>query len=284
MTISGIRQQASDGESNELRARIGFDAGTQDLESAIAWSILHGIKFIDINCDIGSNHIDNWDDGRIENVADLLADNNIHVGIHTLSAVNIAEFSPRMSEAVDGYLAANIELGARLGAEWITVHAGMHFTTELEARRKASIDHLKRATILAEALGQQLLLENLNFEPDDAEVHYLAHTVEECHWYFDAIKKDAFGWAFTANHANLVPDGVDGFLKAFGVDRIGCVRLADNVGTVEVHMIPGEGNIDFKSMFHRLEGAGYGGHYTMAYGTPVQKLESRDWLVEQAGQ
>jgi len=125
---------------------------------------------------------------------------------------------------------------------------------------------------------------NEDTAPDDAEVHYLAHTVEECHWYFDAIKKDAFGWAFTANHANLVPDGVDGFLKAFGVDRIGCVRLADNVGTVEVHMIPGEGNIDFKSMFHRLEGAGYGGHYTMAYGTPVQKLESRDWLVEQAGQ
>ena len=284
MTISGGQQQGVDSESAGLRQRIGFDAGTQDLESAIAWSILNDVKFIDFNCDIGPNHIDNWSEDRIENVKDLLSDNKIHVGIHTLSAVNIAEFSPRMSKAVDDYLAANIELGAKLGAEWITVHAGMHFTTEIEARREASIDHLKRATYLAEALEQKLLLENLNFEPDDAEVHYLAHTVEECLWYFDAIRKDAFGWAFTVNHANLVPDGINGFLKEFGTDRIGCVRLADNDGKIEVHMIPGEGNIDFKSMFQRLEGGGYSGHYTMAYGSPEQKLDSRDWLVGQAGE
>ena len=284
MTISGGRSSESDSASSMLRARIGFDAGTQDLESVIAWSIVNDIKFIDINCDIGPNRIGNWSDDRVENVKDLLSDNDIHVGIHTLSAVNIAEFSPHMSKAVDDYLAANIELGAKLGAEWITVHAGMHFSTELEARREASIDHLKRATYLAEALDQRLLLENLNFEPDDAEVHYLAHTVEEAKWYFDVIRKDAFGWAFTANHANLVPDGIDGFLKEFGIDRIGCVRLADNDGKIEVHMIPGEGNIDFKSMFQKLEGDGYTGHYTMAYGSPEQKLESRDWLVEQAGE
>jgi sugar phosphate isomerase/epimerase len=270
-------------ESLSLRDRIGYDAGTTDLESAISWSIRNGIKFIDINCDIGPNHLSNWDDGRLENIRDLLADNEIHVGIHTLSAVNIAEFSPRMSEAADAYLAANIDLGKSLGAEWITVHAGMHFSTEMEARRRASIDHLKRATTYAEQHGQRLLLENLNFEPDDAEVHYMAHTVEECHWYFDEIASGAFGWAFTANHANLVPEGVGGFLDAFGIERIGCVRLADNDGTVEVHMIPGEGNIDFASLFRRLETGGYAGHYTMAYGSPEQKLASRKWLVEQAG-
>ena len=74
-----------------------------------------------------------------------------------------------------------------------------------------------------------------------------------------------------------------GFLDAFGTGRIGCVRLADNDGTVEVHKIPGEGGIDFVDMFRRLEGAAYAGHYTMAYGSPDEKIASREWLLGQAG-
>ena len=121
-----------------------------------------------------------------------------------------------------------------------------------------------------------LLLENLNFEPDDAEVHYLAHTVEECRVFFDAIVSDHFGWAFTANHAHLVPEDIDGFLDAFGVDRIGEVRLADNLGVKKVHLNPGEGNIDFGSLFRRLESSGYQKYYTMAFGTEQDKLAARE--------
>ena len=90
--------------------------------------------------------------------------------------------------------------------------------------------------------------ENLNFEPDDAEIHYLGHTVEECRYYFDAIASAHFGWAFTVNHAHLVPEGIPGFLEAFGVARLGEVRLADNLGDKEVHLKPGEGNIDFTTL------------------------------------
>ena len=43
-------------------------------------------------------------------------------------------------------------------------------------------------------------------------------------------------------------------------------------------MIPGEGNIDFKSCLNRLESAGYRGHYSMAYGSPAEKIASRDHL------
>jgi sugar phosphate isomerase/epimerase len=106
----------------------------------------------------------------------------------------------------------------------------------------------------------------------------MAHNVEECSQIFDAIPANRLGWAFTVNHANLVPEGVDGFLDAFGIERIGEVRLADNTGDYEVHMIPGEGNIDFKSCLNRLESAGYRGHYSMAYGSPAEKIASRDHL------
>lgn len=86
------------------------------------------------------------------------------------------------------------------------------------------------------------------------------------------------------NHSHLVPDGVQGFLGAFGIGRIGEDRLADNTGEYEVHMIPGEGTIDFAEMFRELESAGYNGHYSMAYGSLEEKISSREWLVTQAGQ
>jgi multiple sugar transport system permease protein len=50
---------------------------------------------------------------------------------------------------------------------------------------------------------------------------------------------------------------IDGFLDALPFERCREVRLADNLGDREAHLQPGEGNIDFASLFARLEGAGY---------------------------
>lgn len=267
---------------HNLSYRIGFDAGAKQLEDALNWASQNDLHFVDFNADVGPNRLDNWDPKRVNSIRQICTVNDIHLGVHTLSGVNVAEFSPFMSLAVDEYLEANILLASRLSCEWVTVHAGYHFSTDEEARVEASLERLKKATEFAELNGQRLLLENLNFEPNDAEVHYIGHNVLECRHYFDSIKSEAFGWAFTINHANLVPEGINGFTDAFGFDRIGCVRLADNQGDKEVHQIPGEGNIDFADVFGHLESNGYDGHYTMAYGNDRDKVISREWLVNQA--
>jgi sugar phosphate isomerase/epimerase len=160
------------------------------------------------------------------------------------------------------------------------VHAGYHFSSAVPARTSSSLERLKRATAYAESAGAYLLLENLNREPEHAEVRYLAHTVEECRPYFEQIQSPHLGWAFTVNHAHLVPEGIDGFLDAFGVARIGEVRLADNTGEYEIHLNPGQGTIDFGAMFARLEKAGYRKHYSMAFGSDADKLAARDRLAK----
>ena len=175
-----------------------------------------------------------------------------------------------------------VDLANSLGCLWTVVHAGYHFSGDVPARTKASLERLQRIAKYASDTGARVLLENLNLEPEHAEVHYLAHTVEECKSYFDAIPSERLGWAFTVNHSHLVPDGVSGFFDAFGIERIGEVRLADNTGEYEVHMIPGHGTLDFTSMLRSLESAGYNGHYSMAYGSPEEKIASRDWLVNRS--
>ena len=44
------------------------------------------------------------------------------------------------------------------------------------------------------------------------------------------------------------------------------------------HLIPGKGNINFNNLFNRLESAGYKGHYSMAYGSDEERIESRNQL------
>ena len=126
------------------------------------------------------------------------------------------------------------------------------------------------------------LLENLNKEPDDAEVHYLAHTVEEWRYYFGPPASPAFRLSFTANHAHLVPKASRASsTRSISPGRRGTARrlLPQRVrGASEA----GRGNLDFGDMFRRLENGGFTGHYTNAFGSLDDMLAGRDGLVRLA--
>ena len=59
---------------------------------------------------------------------------------------------------------------------------------------EAGLERLKRIVDVRREERRAVLLENLNKEPDDAEVHYLAHTVEEWRYYYERIQSPAFGF------------------------------------------------------------------------------------------
>jgi sugar phosphate isomerase/epimerase len=252
-----------------LMERIGVDIGRRlPLEKAIEWAAANGVRHIDIQLDTGANAVTSFDAQRALGIRTALEKHGVHLGLHTLSAVNVAEYSPFLSDAVDAYLKAYIEAMPLLGASSIVVHAGYHFTADVEMRMAAGLERLKRMVEHAEKKGALLLLENLNKEPTDAEVHYLAHTIEEWRHYYDAIDSPAFALSFTANHAHLLPEGVEGFLAAIPLDRVVEVRLADCFRNGhEQHLVPGEGDFDFGGMFRRIEGMGFKGHYMNAFGT-----------------
>ncbi len=267
-----------------LMERIGVDIGRKmRLEDAIEWAAANGVRHIDIQLDTGANAVTSFDAERARGIRAALERHGVHLGLHTLSAVNVAEYSPFLSEAVDAYLKAYIEAMPLLGAGHIVVHAGYHFTADVEMRMKAGLDRLKRMVEHAETKGALLLLENLNKEPADAEVHYLAHTIEEWRYYYEAINSPAFALSFTANHAHLMPEGVEGFLAAIPMDRVVEVRLADCFRNgYEQHLIPGEGDFDFGDMFRRIEGMGFKGHYMNAFGTAEDMNRARARQVEAA--
>ena len=61
------------------------------------------------------------------------------------------------------------------------------------------------------------------------------------------------------------------------------VRLADCFRNgYEVHLPPGAGDLDFADLFRLLEGGGFRGHYTNAFGSLDDMLTGRDVLVRLA--
>jgi sugar phosphate isomerase/epimerase len=264
--------------------RIGIDVGRKlTLEDAVEWAGENRVRYIDIQLDTGDNALPTVSGVRGARIKDLCERYGVRLGLHTASAVNVAEYAPLVGEAVDAYLKAYVDASVRLGARWIVMHAGFHFTSDKAERMKAGRERLKRVLAYAENKGATILLENLNKEPDQAEVHYLAHTVKEWRYYFDDISSPAFRLSFTANHAHLVPEGIPGFVEALDLSRVAEVRLADCFRNgFEEHLRPGAGDLDFGDLFRRLEGAGFKGHYTNAFGSLDEMLAARTYLVAMA--
>ena len=252
-----------------LKDRIGIDIGRKlPLEDAIEWAAAHEVRFVDVQLDTGANALGTIDERRAAALRASCERHGVHLGLHTASAVNVAEYAPYVGDAVERYLEAYVDAAVLLGAEWIVMHAGFHFTSDREQRMAGGRERLRRIAAYAEQKGALILLENLNKEPEAAEVHYLAHTVEEWRFYFEAIQSSAFRLSFTVNHAHLVPEGVGGFVDALDMGQVEEVRLADCFRNgYEVHLKPGAGDLDFPDMFKRIEGAGFIGHYMNAFGS-----------------
>ena len=261
-----------------FRDRIGIDVGRKlRLEDALTWAAANDVRIVDVQLDTGDNAFTRFDANRARGIRAACDRDGIRLGLHTLSAVNVAEYAPLVGEAVDAYLKAYIDAAVLLGAGWVVVHAGFHFTDDIPMRMRTGLERLQRVVAYAETKGTTLLLENLNKEPRDAEVHYLAHTAEEWRYYYDKIDSPAFALSFTANHAHLVPEGVEGFLTDMPLHRVREVRLADCFRNgIEQHLVPGQGDFDFPELFRALESRGYTGHYTNAFGSLDDMLQARD--------
>jgi len=258
--------------------------GSWPLEQAMQWAADHGFTRVDFNADAPPNYPGTFTTERVAAIRDLAARHTIRLGVHSLSAVNMAEITPVMHAAADEYVRQNFALASSLGCGYVICHGGYHFSTDRRERLATAIDRMRRAVDWAGQQGVDIYFENHNKEPDNAEIHYMPRDVAETRQFFATVQSPRFKWAFNVGHAHLVPDGFDGFLDAFGVQNIGQVRLNDTHGRYEEHLIPGQGIVDFRHVFRRFGELGYTGPFTLDFGGPEERAQWRDtfagWLAE----
>lgn len=264
------------------REDVGIDVGnTLSVEAAVSWAAENDVRYLDVRPEDELKSDGGLDGEMREEIVETAEDNGVSIGLHTLSAVNTAATTPLVSDGVDEYLKAFVDLATDVRADRVIVHAGCHFTDDEEVRRRASHERLSELADYASENGVRLLLENMNPEPEDAEVHYLCSEIEDCREYFDTHLSETVGWAFNPPHANLQEAGVEGFVDGFDFDTCGEVRLNDNRGVREEHLPIGDGNIDFERMFSKLDEVDYDGPYVIALDALDEMLEERERMVSE---
>lgn len=258
----------------------GMDFGGQfTVEDVTGWAAETNINYVDVRIDDQLRSLP-FNTEQTETIRARCIDHDISLGLHTLSAVNTAAYTPIISEAIDQYITRYIDFAEAVGADRVIVHAGYHYSIDIDRRTEASLQRLHSAIEHAEQAGVTLLLENMNPEPENAEMQHLCANLRSCQHYFKELRSPHLQWAFNPPHAHLSDDGIQDFLKELGTDRCGEVRLNDNRGTHEEHLFPGDGTIDFESLFMSLEQNGYDGPYIIALGSTDDMLEAINYLSD----
>src|ERR1700684_3202401 len=112
-----------------LFERIGVDVGRKlVLEDAVEWAAEHRVRYIDIQLDTGDNALTTISGIRGSRVRALCERHGVTLGLHTASAVNVAEYAPYVGDAVEAYLKAYVDAAVRLRAKWIGMDGGVPFT------------------------------------------------------------------------------------------------------------------------------------------------------------
>jgi sugar phosphate isomerase/epimerase len=261
----------------DSRRRFSFSGpGSWSLEQTLEWAAANAFGRIEFNADTPANYPASFDSSRVQTLRARAEGAGIRMAIHTLSAVNMAEITPVMAAAADEYVRQNMGLAGALGCDYIVVHGGFHFTSDVDRRMDAAIARISRAADQGSRVGLDVVLENHNLEPEHAEVRYMPHNVAEMRRYLDGLSASNIKWSANVGHAELVPEGFDGFLEAFGGARIAQVRLHDTHKRYEEHLIPGKGLVDFPDVFRKLTAIGFDGPFSLDFGRPDDKLEWRD--------
>src|SRR5882724_2194581 len=130
--------------------RIGIDIGIKkSVEDGLLWAAAHGLHYVDCRLDTSPDALVAFTSERCEAIRTRAEADGITIGLHTLSAVNIAEYSPYLAEAADHYLRAYIDIAKALNAGWVDVGCVSQIVSlcsRIEDLGIVSRDHLNRLT------------------------------------------------------------------------------------------------------------------------------------------
>ena len=238
--------------------KLCFNAGPEPMEEYFTFAHENGFPWMELSCNNPHNFLNKWNPGRIDNVKRLRDKFGLRYGLHSASFVNAAEIEPTVKVAAQQHLLDYVQLAHDLGAEYIVLHFGYHFSLFMDEVFRCLIDTYGPVVELAEKYELPIGIENMNKMHKDCEVAYLGVTPEELSRVFDAIPSEYFGLTLDIAHANLLPGGSDLFIDAFS-DRIISTHVSDNDLVLDHHLPVGDGKIDFKATFKRLIEIGFKG-------------------------
>lgn len=171
-------------------------------------------------------------------LARIRADLGLTLSVHSYAGVNLAEKVARVRQCCVEVFVEQMNFCGRVGAEWLTVHAGTCGFGAGDARKQA------RLSIAAEAMAEVLErtagspvrigIENVERLPAGLSKAYLGDCLLELNALYSALPGRA-GFVFDAGHANLNPERDAASLFTELRERLLSVHVHANDGRRDLH-------------------------------------------------
>lgn len=183
-------------------------------------------------------------------VRDFVGTVGMRLSVHASydDPINIGSPDPGIRSMSVKACQESLDYASAVGAEYMTVHGG-HLLPgedvegEFDRLKERSIDALGALVARAGQAGVTVCIENRNnFNRDKIRFPV---TIEDLLVCATSIGERV---AFTVDsgHANSTGMALPGFISLLGPSKVALTHLHDNDGTADQHLVPGDGEIDFK--------------------------------------
>ncbi len=193
--------------------------------------------------------------GEVRKIAPLLESFKLKYFIHApYIDLNIASLNRDIAEASEKIIRETIEAANTLNINLVTFHFGEYSRDyPLEWKEKAekeAIRRVRRLNLFAQELGVQLSVENSHKTSDYTFTGYPEEIRE-------VIRGTGCKFTLDVGHANTFGNPLT-YFRTFKSEIVN-IHVHDNNGENDEHLLIGEGNIDFKSLFKEIKECSYSG-------------------------
>lgn len=225
-----------------------------------------GYAGVELLCDIPHAYPPSFGDKQIANTKGLLSE--LEIGISNLNAFTLyaigdvyhpswIELDERQRSRRVQHTLNCIEMAKKLGASTISTEPGGPVSNGVDRKTlsKLFLKNIKVAQKAAEEAGVKILI-----EPEPGLM------LEDSTQFLDFMRdvpSDCVGLNFDVGHFYCVGEKPEELIYRMA-DYIGHFHLEDIAADrVHQHLVPGNGSIDFSSVFRAIDGVGYRGFVTV---------------------
>ncbi|OKY77873.1 MAG: Sugar phosphate isomerase/epimerase [Candidatus Methanohalarchaeum thermophilum] len=189
------------------------------------------------------------DNETIKKFKTAIKDISFDLTVHApFKGINLSSFNDKIWNRSIKKLEKNIEKAASLKAEHVTIHPG--YTEEMSnylpnEEWNRNFEAFKRLAKVAEENEIMIGVENM---PNMSHLRY--KTPEEIIGLINSIESENLSLSFDVGHAHT-----NGVVQEFleHLDKVSHVHLHDNFGKKDQHLQIGRGDINFETVFSKLE-------------------------------
>lgn len=225
--------------THSIHLKLGYSHATLRVDTAAVQFLRDfGLAHLEVRVDDVERSSLLFSESYQAELARICADLGLTLSVHSFAGVNLAEKVPRVRQCCVELFVEQMNFCDRVGAEWLTVHAGTCGFGAGDARKQArlSIASEAIAEVLERTAGTavRIGIENVERLPAGLSKTYLGDCLLELNTLYSALPERA-GFVFDAGHANLNPQRDATSLFAELQDRLLSVHVHANDGRRDLH-------------------------------------------------